>query len=89
MLEPEITGYGFINKNTEILCIKTLGDGQRCLYLKPWRQAPPDEVVIFWSEGLENFLKLAPYIDNNNIDIKTLEPITISINRERTELWIG
>ena len=95
MLEPsesKITGFGFINKDTEILCIKTLDAYKKILYLSPWRLAPADEVIVFWSDKVENLeatLVMMPFIYYEGFDIKTLEPIAVSINNERTKLWIG
>ena len=40
-----VKGWGFVNDNLEILCIKTKEGNQKCLELVPWREADPKEVI--------------------------------------------
>jgi len=87
----KITGFGFVNKNIEILCIKSISN-KKILYLTPLKKADPREVIISWDENIDSIkplLEAAPFLDMNSIDLGSLEPIAVSLNSEKTAIWIG
>jgi hypothetical protein len=88
----KVKGWGFVNENLEILCIKTEGEEKK-LALIPWRQANPNEVIILWDStvsALKSILGTAPFmdiVDNGGVDLDSLEAMFIEKND--TTIWIG
>ena len=89
-----VKGWGFVDEDLKILCIKSDEKDNRYLELVPWRQANPNEVIIMWDPGIENLktvLGSVPFLDliNNTkgIDLDKLE--TIYVEKDDTTIWIG
>ncbi len=88
----KVKGWGFVNENLEILCIKTEGEEKK-LVLIPWRQANPSEVIILWessTSSLKSILGTTPFmdiVDSDGIDLDSLEPMYVEKND--TTIWIG
>ena len=88
-----VKGWGFVNDNLEILCIKTKEGNQKCLELVPWREADPKEVIIMWDPNidiLKSIIKAVPYnsiISDGELDLESLEPM--HVEKDEKTIWIG
>ena len=90
-----IKGWGFVNEDLEILCIKTDESDNKYLQLVPWRQASPSEVIIMWDPSLSNLKSILcnpPFNDILNleaasINIDSLE--AIHVEKDDKTIWIG
>lgn len=91
-----IKGWGFVNEDLEILCIKTDESDGKVLRLVPWRQADPSEVIIMWDpslESLKSILCSSPFNDILNLDPQTMKILdsleAMHVEKDDKTIWIG
>lgn len=95
MNEDLVKGWGFVNDNLEILCIKKTSEGTKYLDLVPWREADPKEVIILWEPKIDTLISIlltTPFmemikLDENTISLSKLEPI--HVEKDKDTIWIG